>query len=132
MFRFTRPLFQAIRSSTGLTGLTVHPNPLPELTKAYESTLHLLSTIPETSVYRQGVEALTRNKLKIVQEANGDIAVVEKKLDEGLIEQALDVAKDELSLVSKIIEWNAWEPLEEKPVAGQWEYFGKTASGTSS
>ncbi|KAF9644670.1 NADH2 dehydrogenase [Thelephora ganbajun] len=131
MFRLTRPLFQAIRS-TSLTGLAVHPSPLPELAKAYESTLNLLSTIPETSVYRQGVEALTRNKLKIVQEANGDVAAVEKKLDEGLIEQALDVAKDELSLVSKMIEWKAWESLEEKPVSGQWEYFGKTASGTSS
>ena len=107
MFRLTRPLFQAIRSSTGLTGLAVRPNPLPELTKTYESTLHLLSTIPETSVYRQGVEALTKNKLKIVQEANGDIAAVEKRLDEGLIEQALDVAEDELSLVSKMIEWKA-------------------------
>ena len=107
MFRLTRPLFQAIRSSTGLTGLAVHPNPLPELTKTYESTLNLLSTIPETSIYRQGVEALTRNKLKIVREANGDVAAVEKKLDEGLIEQAVDVAKDELSLVSKMIEWKA-------------------------
>ena len=107
MFRLTRPLFQAVRSSTGLTGLAINPNPLPELTKAYESTLNLLSTIPETSVYRQGVEALTRNKLKIVQEADGNVAAVEKKLDEGLIEQALDVAKDELTLVSKMIEWKA-------------------------
>jgi NADH dehydrogenase (ubiquinone) 1 alpha subcomplex subunit 5 len=107
MFRLTRPLCQAIRSSTGLTGLAVHPNPLPELTKAYESTLNLLSTIPETSVYRQGVESLMKSKLAIVREANGDVATVEKKLDEGLIEQALDVAKDELSLVSKMIEWKA-------------------------
>ena len=67
----------------------------------------MLSTIPETSVYRQGVEALTRNKLIIIQEANGDVAAAEKKLDEGLIEQALDVAKDELGLVSKMIEWKA-------------------------
>ena len=107
MFRLTRPLFQAIRSSTGLTGLAVHPNPLPELAEAYKSTLNILSTIPETSVYRQGVEALTKNKLQIVQEANGDVAAAEQKLNEGLIEQALDVAKDELSLVSKMIEWKA-------------------------
>lgn len=75
---------------------------------------------------------MTRNKLKIVQEANGDIMAVEKKLDEGLVEQALDVANNELGLVSKMIEWKAWESLEEKPVPGQWEYFGKTASGSSS
>lgn len=108
MFRLTRPLFnQVLRTSTGITGLAVHPNPLPELAKAYESTLSLLSTIPTSSVYRQGVEALTQNKLKIVQEAKGDVSVVEKQLDEGLIEQALDVANDELNLVSKMIEWKA-------------------------
>lgn len=107
MFRVTRPLFRAIRPSTGLTGLAVHPDPLPELTKTYESTLDLLSTIPESSVYRQGVEALTKSKLKVVLGAKGDTAVVEKKLAEGLIEQALDAAKDELSLVSKMIEWKA-------------------------
>jgi NADH dehydrogenase (ubiquinone) 1 alpha subcomplex subunit 5 len=58
-------------------------------------------------VYRQSVEALTQNKLTIVQGANGDIAAVEKQLDEGQIEEALDVAKDELKLVSNMIEWKA-------------------------
>ena len=106
-FRLTQPLLQAIRLSTGLTGLVVHPNPLPELAKTYESTLGLLSTIPETSVYRQGVEALMRNKLRILQEGDSDVAIVEKKLDEGLIEQALDVAKDKLTSVSKMVEWKA-------------------------
>jgi NADH dehydrogenase (ubiquinone) 1 alpha subcomplex subunit 5 len=109
MFRLTRPLFnQLLRTSTGITGLAVHPNPLPELTKAYESTLTLLSTIPSSSIYRQGVEALTQHKLKIIQDAKGDVAQVEKQLDEGLIEQALDVANDELNLVSKMIEWKAY------------------------
>ncbi|KDQ63714.1 hypothetical protein JAAARDRAFT_169843 [Jaapia argillacea MUCL 33604] len=126
MFRLTRPLFQqALKKTTGLTGLAVHPNPLPELHKTYQSTLSLLATIPETSVYRQGVEAITQRKLKIVESVNGDIASAEKQLDEGQIEQALDIAKDELGLVSKMIEWKAWEPLEEQPEPGQWEYFGK-------
>lgn len=113
MFRLTRPLFnQVLRTSTGITGLAVHPNPLPELTKAYESTLSLLSTIPASSVYRQGVETLTQHKLKIIQEAKGDVSVAEKQLDEGLIEQALDVANDELGLVSKMIEWKAYVLLQ--------------------
>jgi NADH dehydrogenase (ubiquinone) 1 alpha subcomplex subunit 5 len=53
------------------------------------------------------VEALTQNKLKIVQDAKGDIAAVEKQLDEGQIEEALEVAQDELKLVSNMIEWKA-------------------------
>ena len=108
MFRLTRPLFQQIfKTTTGIKGIPVHPNPLPALSKTYQDTLSLASSIPATSVYRQSVEALTQNKLKIVQDANGDIAAVEKQLDEGQIEEALEVAKDELKLVSNMIEWKA-------------------------
>ncbi len=108
MFRFTRPLLQASKISTGIHGLAVHPNPLPELTKTYESTLTALSSIPEHSAYRQGAQALTLRKLKIVQDVNGDVAEVEKQLDEGQIEQAIAIAKDELSLVGKMAEWKAY------------------------
>jgi NADH dehydrogenase (ubiquinone) 1 alpha subcomplex subunit 5 len=85
----------------------VHPNPLPELTKTYESTLTVLSSIPFSSVYRQGVEALTRRKLQVVQGANGDVAIVETQLKEGQIEESLDIAQDELKLAAKMAEWKA-------------------------
>ncbi|KAF9015209.1 ETC complex I subunit conserved region-domain-containing protein [Cyathus striatus] len=124
MFRFTRPLSQAIKHTTGITGLGVHANPVPELIKTYEATLTQLSEIPQTSVYRQGVEALTRHKLNIVNAASGDIASIEKELNEGHIEESLDIASDELKLAAKMVEWKAWEPLEEKPERGQWEYVG--------
>ncbi|KAH8998896.1 ETC complex I subunit conserved region-domain-containing protein [Lactarius hatsudake] len=131
MLRFTRPLLQqASKLSTGIYGLAVHPNPLPELVKTYESTLTALSSIPEHAAYRQGTESLTLRKLKIVQDANGDVAEVEKQLDEGQIEQAIEAAKDELNLVAKMAEWKAWEPLEEKPEPGQWEYFGKSSTAS--
>ncbi|EKM83847.1 NdufA5, NADH-ubiquinone oxidoreductase ETC complex subunit [Agaricus bisporus var. burnettii JB137-S8] len=128
MFRLTRPLYQALKRSTGVTGLAVHPNPLPELIKTYESTISILSSIPQTSVYRQGTEALTRHKLNIVQAVNGDIIEAEKKLNEGQIEESLDIASDELQLAQKMLEWKAWEDLQEAPEPGQWEYFGKTSS----
>ncbi len=108
MFRLTRPVYQALKRTTGITGLAVHPNPLPELAKTYESTLSVLSTIPQTSVYRQGTEALTRQKLNIVQTANGDVATAEKKLNEGQIEESLDIASDELELARKMVEWKAY------------------------
>ena len=108
MLRFTRPLLQQVsKLSTGLYGLPVHPNPLPELTKTYESTLTALSSIPKHAAYRQGAESLTLRKLKIVQEAKGDIAEVERQLDEGQIEEVIEIAKDELSLVAKMAEWKA-------------------------
>lgn len=128
MFRLTRPVFQVTKATTRLTGLAVHPNPLPALTHVYESTLTALNDIPSTSVYRQGVEALTLKKLNIIKGANGDIAVVEKQLEEGQIEESLQIAEDELKLVGKMAEWKAWEPLKEKPEPGQWEYFGTSTT----
>ena len=108
MFRLTRPLLQQVlKKTTGITGIPVHPNPLPALALTYEATLAAAASIPTTSVYRQSVEALTQNKLKVLEGANGDIELVEKQLDEGQIEEALAVAEDELKLVSKMIEWKA-------------------------
>jgi len=128
MFRLTRPLLQVTKTTTGVTGLAVHHNPLPALNQTYKDTLNALKALPSTSVYRQATEALTLKKLSIVDAAKGDIAAVEKELDEGQIEESLLIASDELKLVAKMAEWKAWEPLEEKPAPGQWEYFGATTS----
>ncbi|KAJ7103491.1 ETC complex I subunit conserved region-domain-containing protein [Mycena belliarum] len=122
MLRLTRPLFQALRSTTGLTGLAVHPDPIPALTAVYENTLTHLTHIPATSVYRQATEALVQNKLNALKAANADIAAAEKALGEGIIEESLLIAADELKLAAQMVDWKAWEPLEEKPAPGQWEY----------
>ncbi|KAF5314128.1 hypothetical protein D9611_006946 [Ephemerocybe angulata] len=55
-------------------------------------------------VYRQGVEALTRHRLNIVESANGDLTAAAEKLGEGQIEEALDVANDELIPATNIVE----------------------------
>lgn len=108
MFRFTRPLLTAVtKRSTGLTGLKVHHDPLPELKKTYEATLQTLANIPQSSVYRQGTEALTLHKLKVLERASGDVAAAEKELDEGQIEESLDIAQDELKLANQMLEWKA-------------------------
>ncbi|KZP31305.1 NADH2 dehydrogenase [Athelia psychrophila] len=126
MFRLSRPVLQQVlKKTTGITGIPVHPNPLPALRQAYEATLKLAATIPAGAVYRQSVEALTQHKLRILEEAKGSVAAAEAQLDEGQIEEALEVAQDELKTVANMIEWKAWEPLVEKPAPGQWEYFGK-------
>ncbi|KAI0322729.1 NADH2 dehydrogenase [Amylostereum chailletii] len=132
MFRLTRPLFQQVtKLTTGIYGVPVHPNPLPELAQTYQNTLARLATIPAHSVYRQGTEALTQRKLNILEAAKGNVAEVEERLEEGQLEQALMIAKDELELVDKMAEWKAWESLEEKPEPGQWEYFGKASEAST-
>ncbi|KAG8901387.1 hypothetical protein FRB99_005340, partial [Tulasnella sp. 403] len=109
--------------TTGIFGLAVHPDPLPELRTTFNETLSLLSSIPKTSVYRQSIEASTQHKIKTIEAAKGDVSAVENQLGEGQIEEVLQSAKAELNLVGKMIEWKAWEPLQDKPPAGQWEYF---------
>jgi NADH dehydrogenase (ubiquinone) 1 alpha subcomplex subunit 5 len=52
---------------TGLTGLLTHPAPRSTLIYLYSSTLSKLQQIPETSVYRQATEALTKKRLAIIE-----------------------------------------------------------------
>ncbi|KIJ38461.1 hypothetical protein M422DRAFT_258829 [Sphaerobolus stellatus SS14] len=129
MFRVSRILYQqAVKASTGITGLAVHPNPLPTLRSTLETTLQKLEQVPNTSVYRQATAALTQQKLDIVNKANGDVAKVEQEIDQGQIEEILVAAQDEMKLVDNMLQWKPWEPLEEQPLSGQWEYFGKETS----
>lgn len=52
---------------TGLTGLSTHPAPRPALIYTYRQTLKKLGQIPKSSVYRQSTEALTKQRLEIVE-----------------------------------------------------------------
>lgn len=54
---------------TGLTGLFTHPSPRSSLIYLYSSTLDKLSQFPESSLYRQSTEALTKHRLSIISAA---------------------------------------------------------------
>lgn len=95
-----------IKASTGITGLAVHPDPLPALRSVYTATLSSLSSIPSTSVYRQATEALTKHRLSAVEGANGDVSKVEAQLEKQ-VEQILEEAQGEQQLVSKVVEWKS-------------------------
>lgn len=52
---------------TGLTGLLANPSPRSTLLYLYSSTLDRLRVVPETSLYRQSVEAVTKHRMSLVQ-----------------------------------------------------------------
>ena len=52
---------------TGLTGLITHPCPRPALLYTYRTTLDRLAQLPANSVYRQSVEALTKQRMSVVE-----------------------------------------------------------------
>lgn len=52
---------------TGLCGLFTHPSPRSTLIATYSSTLSKLRSLPEHSVYRKSVEAITRHRLSVIE-----------------------------------------------------------------
>jgi NADH dehydrogenase (ubiquinone) 1 alpha subcomplex subunit 5 len=52
---------------TGLTGLWTHSTPRSTLLFLYGSTLQKLQTVPESSLYRQSVEAVTKHRMSLVE-----------------------------------------------------------------
>jgi len=52
---------------TGLTGLFTHAAPRSTLLYTYSTTLEKLKQFPESSVYRQSVEALTKHRMSIIE-----------------------------------------------------------------
>ncbi|KAM0751177.1 hypothetical protein T439DRAFT_325324 [Meredithblackwellia eburnea MCA 4105] len=124
------------RTSTGLTGLAVHPAPLPHLLETYTSTLSILSKMPSGAVYRQSVESITKERIEIINKFKGeeteqDITKIENTIEAGLIESVIIEAENELKLAAKVLEWKPWEPLQESPEPGQWAPFSITPSTTS-
>ncbi|CUM66908.1 uncharacterized protein PRCAT00004593001 [Priceomyces carsonii] len=110
---------------TGLTGLYQHPNPRPALIALYNHTLEVLDKkFPKQSIYKQSVEALTKNRLNIVEEEE-ITENIESRIGSGLIEEILVQANDELELAHELAGMKCWEELEEKPLEDQWVYFGK-------
>lgn len=104
------------KTSTGIAGLAVHPNPLPELESTYTQTLKVLEHLPPSSVYRQSAAAVTELRLGIVREAlekpfstvsasEQAIERVEAKIDCGLAEELVKQATDEFHLAAKMTEW---------------------------
>jgi hypothetical protein len=52
---------------TGLTGLSTHSAPRSTLIFLYTSTLRRLEQIPSHSIYRQATEALTKQRLSVIE-----------------------------------------------------------------
>jgi len=48
---------------------------------------------------------------------------IESKIGAGLLEEVIQVAEGEKTLVETMLENKVWEDLEEKPQPGQWKYF---------
>lgn len=100
------------RTTTGLTGLAVHPTPLPPLLALYARTLETVAQMPPSAVYRQSVESITRERIAAIEQLGGEgheanIQAVEHKLGLGVIEEVIGIARGELQLAAQMVEWKS-------------------------
>lgn len=101
------------KTSLPIVGLAVHQAPFPSLLHTYQSTLTLLQQIPASAVYRQSVEAITKERADVVRSLGGkgsedEIEAVEHKIGAGYIEEVLVQAEEEFALAGKMLEWKAY------------------------
>lgn len=105
--RFARPLMAKVKETTGIVGLDVVPNAREVLISLYAKTLKEIQAVPEDEGYRKAVESFTRHRLKVCQEED-DWETIEKRLGCGQVEELIEEARDELKLISHMIEWKPW------------------------
>jgi len=68
----------------------------------------LFHSLPPKSIYRKNVEAISKYRLKVVEE-NEDREVIESQIQAGIIEMLIIHAKTELKLIKRMAEEKAWE-----------------------
>ena len=59
-------------------------------------------------MYRQSIEALTKDRIRIV-ESTEDTNAIEAQIGQGLVEEVIDAAEKELVLVEKIKLWKPYD-----------------------
>ena len=80
----------------------------------YNSTLKAVASIPEGVSYRTAVEATATSGLSILQSDATD-AEVEMQIGRGQLEELVDAAQNELSLVADMAEWKLWDAGDHTP-----------------
>ena len=91
------------------------PNARAVLTDLYDKTMENIKKIPADTEYRKNVEAFTKYRRNIVQQ-NEDIKTIERLIGCGQVEELVQQAKDELSLIEDYYQYRIWEgPKVESP-----------------
>ncbi|KAG9450872.1 hypothetical protein H6P81_010837 [Aristolochia fimbriata] len=105
--RFAGPLLAKVKETTGIVGLDVVPNAREVLISLYSKTLKEIQAVPPDEGYRKAVESFTTHRLKVCQEEE-DWEQIEKRIGCGQVEELIEEARDELTLIGKMIEWDPW------------------------
>ena len=102
LLAIARPLMARVKQTTGIVGLDVVPNAREVLIELYSKTLKEIQAVPEDEGYRKAVESFTRQRLQVCREEE-DWEAIEKRLGCGQVEELIEEARDELTLIGKMI-----------------------------
>ncbi|XP_031825410.1 NADH dehydrogenase (ubiquinone) subunit ND-13B [Nomia melanderi] len=112
---------QALKKTTGITGLAVCHNPHIVLTDLYARILRIVTHFPEESAYKRHTMKLVQERDNIVRKTK-NVADIEEKIGCGQVEELIIQAKNELSLAEKMRLWKPWESLVEESPPHQWDW----------
>ena len=111
VLRRVAPALARAKTTTGYVGLEVEPNAKPILLSLYTQTLEALEAVPPSAEYRKTIEGLTKERLAVVEKTD-DLLAIESAIGCGQVEQLIEQAKDELSLIPMLVEANAFAPYD--------------------
>jgi len=103
-----------LKATTGIVGLEVEPEAKSILEKLYKQTLEELKAVPAMAEYRKTVEAMTSQRLAVVQ-GTDDLDEIEATVQGGQVEQLIQQAQDELKLIPTLIAANAFDAYDGSP-----------------
>ncbi|XP_075216288.1 NADH dehydrogenase (ubiquinone) subunit ND-13B [Lycorma delicatula] len=112
---------EALKKSTGLTGLKVSRDPHNQLSIVYKKILRTIAKMPSDASYRKCTEEIINKRLHAVNTTTS-VEDLEKKVNCGQAEELIQQAVYELDLARKMLTWKPWEPLIQEPPPNQWKW----------
>jgi NADH dehydrogenase (ubiquinone) 1 alpha subcomplex subunit 5 len=99
----------SVKATTGITGLSADPSARAQLIGLYEQLRSELSVLPADYVYHTRTRSLLDRKLRELMRLDLSDVDIEERWKEGQLEELLEQAHAELSLLSNIKQWKPWQ-----------------------
>mmetsp|Transcript_21285 Transcript_21285/g.31635 ORF Transcript_21285/g.31635 Transcript_21285/m.31635 type:complete len:182 (-) Transcript_21285:240-785(-) len=102
------------KTSTGLVGLAVDHEWQPKMVTKYQALLDKMATsdMPETYRYREIVEKVARYRIQAALDHPEDPDKVEEMCNCGQVEELVEQADDEMTVLDMILENRWWEQIK--------------------
>lgn len=92
------------------------------LTTIYTKILGVLNQMPEDAGYRKHTSKIIAERMAIVKD-EPTVEGIEKRINNGVVEEIIIQAENELVLARRMLQWKAWEPLGDRtPPENQWKW----------